>query len=527
MTIERARAAGAARSFGLLLAILLLAAASSSALADHGEWREQRVWIEPVLEERTRTVPGRWVEKKVWIPPQTVTEEITTAIQVEIEYRVFVSDGYWDFVQVWVEAYETQCRMVRRWYQDCSDFWGPCNRVYGPREVCERVDVSYFQLQRRWVDTSRWETRTRIENRQETQTVTRTVPGYWETRRSWRPGRTETYWHEIEPGRWGASQVWVELPHDETKLDPAACRPKGIYKVSSNYVGNTQWTDEDRTIHYGTETSRKPNPWWAVSLGSVSKGGASAYDSQAFNGRGRGADGLLLAGRFYRNYLANEDCFDPVSVVFFQDDSVTTGDLDQDEPTESPDPGSPTPTPDQDPTPGVTPVPPTPGVKPVPPSKDPTAVPTPDPTKPPDPPGRPPAALGPDGDFYFAVAIEGSGSVTGAGRSAIDVLRGAPVEVFLLPRLKPPAGDPDAEISFRSWSYLDGPNDHPQAQSAGAAHSPLEPLRLRLDSRPAPGTDSHRIELSARVQVRASDGRTEEFDLPVTLLVAIHYQAIA
>ena len=514
-------------AIGLLLAVLFLPLATPPALADHGEWQSRQVWIEPVREERTRTIPGSWDRERVWIPPRTVTEEVTVKVPVEIEYRVFVPDGYWDLVHVWVEAYETQCRMVWQWYQDCSDFWGPCTRVYGPREVCERVDVSYFELQRRWVDTSRWETRTRTEYQEQTRTVTETTPGYWETRRRWNPPRTETYWHEIEPGRWETAQVWVELPHEEVATDPQDCRPSGIYKVSSNYVGNRQWTDEDGTIHYGTETSGAPNPWWAVRLGSVSKGSSSRFDALAFNGRGHGADGLLLAGRFYRNYLPNGDCFDPVSVVFFQDDSVTTGDLDEGDPAgppESPGPESPATTPSPEPTPGLTPGT---GDPPDPPAKGPTAVPTPRPTTTPQPPGRPTVALEPEGEFYFAVAIEGSGTVTGTGRPDIRVLRGAPVEVYLLPRLVPPAQDPDAEISFRSWSFLAGPNDHPRAPAAGVEHGPLQPLRLRLDARPPAGFAWHQIELTARVQVVASDGRVEEFERPVTLLAAVHYQAIA
>ena len=117
--------------------------------------------------------------------------------------------------------------------------------------------------------------------------------------------------------------------------------------------------------------------------------------------------------------------------------------------------------------------------------------------------------------------------MTGTGRPAIRVLRGAPVEVYLLPRLLPPAQDPDAVVSFRSWSYQSGPNDHPRAPAADSIHGPLQPLRLRLDSRPPAGLAWHRIELVARVQVIAGDGRAEEFDRPVTLLAAVHYQAIA
>ena len=359
--------------------------------------------------------------------------------------------------------------------------------------------------------------------------MTEEIPGYWDTRQRWVPGRTETYWHEISPGRWETTRVWVELPHEVADGDPAACKPSGIYKVSSNYVGNTQWTDEDGTIHYGTETSREENPWWAVSLGSVSKGKTSRYDSQAFNGRGRGADDLLLAGRFYRNYLPDGDCFEPVSVVFFQDDRVVAGDLDEPgtpDPSPTPGIGTPTPTPTATPTPTPT-VTPTPGNPPNSPTASPTPTPTRRPTAPPNSPTQPPVSLDPGGEFAFAVAIEGSGSLTGSGRPTIQVLRGAPVEVYLLPRLQPPESAPDATVSFRSWTYLSGPNDHPQAPAAGIWHGPLQPLRLRLDARPPAGRSQHQIELSARVRVVAGDGHFEDFELPVTLLAQVHYQAIA
>ena len=511
--------------FGIALAALLLLTGAPTALADHGEWQERQAWIEPVREERTRLIPGRWTNERVWVPPRTVTREETITVEVEVDYQYYVNDGYWDLVHVWVEAFEVQCRTVWKWYQDCSDFWGSCEWVYGPREECKRVDVSYFRLERRWVDTSYWETRTRTEYRQETRISTEEIPGYWDVRRRWVPGRTETYWHIVEPGRWETTQVWVELPHEGATEDPAACRPSGIYKVSSNYVGNTQWTDEDGTIHYGTETSREENPWWAVSLGSASKGNSSRYDSQAFNGRGRGADGLLLAGRFYRNYLPDGDCFEPASIVFFQDDTVVAGDLDEPgslDPTPTPEIGSPTPTPS--PTPAATP---TPGNPPSSPTASPTATPTRRPTAPPLSPTQPPIPLDPAGEFAFAVAIEGSGAVTRLGRPSIQVLRGAPVEVYLLPRLEPPEQDPDATVSFRSWTYLSGRNDHPEAPAAGVGHGPLQPLRLRLDTRPPAGRAQHQLELSARVRVIAGDGRVADFELPVTLLAQVHYQAIA
>ena len=123
--------------------------------------------------------------------------------------------------------------------------------------------------------------------------------------------------------------------------------------------------------------------------------------------------------------------------------------------------------------------------------------------------------------------VEGSQTPVGIGQQRIQVLRGAPVEVYLLPRLQAPSGDPGAVVTFRSWRFLSGPNDHPAAPAAGADHGPLQPLRLRLDSRPPTSVGRFEVFLSASVHVVGSDGRSRTFQVPATLLVGVRYQAIA
>ena len=532
----------------LLLALLLALPLGAPARADHGQWEERPVWIEPVTETRTRTVPGHWDEQQRWIPGYTIRRVVTETRPVEIEYQAFVPQGHWETVRVWLVAYEQRCTQVWQWYQQCSNFWTNCQLVYGPQEQCERVDVSHWEESQEWVNTSYWETRTRIEMREFETTIEEEFPGYWESYQVWVPSRTETYQHTLAAGHWETELVWVLLEHDadpepvgEPGPEGSGCVPPGIYKVVDNYVGTHQWTDSNGVVHYETTTSGGDNPWWAVRLGSISKGVGSRYDSQAFNGRGIGADGKLLAGRFYRNYLPDGQCYRAVSVVFFQDDTVRTGDLDHQ--TQTGNPAEPTETPTE--TPGEQPVPPTENqptenpIDPVPGGDQGPAV-TPTPTGPgsdPDQAGEPSTPtmegpgsvdppLAPVGGFDFAVVLEGTTHRPGPGRPAIELLRGAPVAVYLVPRLQTPADAPGAGVSFTGWQFVAGPNDHPQGPRAGERFSPLQPLRLRIDDLPPDSQQAIQISLQVTVRVSGSGGEMEDFDLPVVLTATIFYQAI-
>ncbi len=566
MTVRRRRWPAAAAILGRLLALALLLALplGAPARADHGQWEERQVWIEPVTETRTRAVAGHWDERQRWIPGYTIRRLVTETRPVDIEYQAFVPQGHWETVRVWVVAYEQVCTQVWQWYQQCSNFWTNCQLVYGPQEQCERVDVSHWEESPTWVNTSYWETRTRIEMREFETTIEEEFPGHWESYQVWIPARIETYQHTLVEGHWETELIWVLLEHDldpepvgEPGLEEPGCVPSGIYKVVDNYVGTHQWTDSNGVVHYETTTSGANNPWWAVRLGSISKGVSSRYDSQAFNGRGIGADGKLLAGRFYRNYLPDGQCYRAVSVVFFQDDTVQTGDLDDQDlignpaeptatPTETPAEQAVPPTanqptenpndevPGDDPGPDGTPTPIDPGTDPdqiggtptpIDPGTDPDQTGGPSTPSPEDPgSGDPP--LAPAGGFDFAVVVEGTTHRPGPGRPAIELLRGAPVAVYLVPRLQAPAGTPGARVHFTGWRFVAGPNDHPQGPRAGERFSPLQPLRLRIDNLPHNPQLAIQISLQATVRVIGSGGETEEFDLPVVLAATIFYQAI-
>ncbi len=533
------------------LALLLLPLLSPVARADHGHWEETQVWIDPVTEERTRVIPGYWDQQRVWIPPRTVTEVITVMTPMLVDYQVYVPSGHWSNEQVWVESYEIDCRPVWQWYQDC-DWFGNCQWVYGPREECERIDTSHWVTEQTWVDTSHWETRTSLQNVPVEQTVERVIAGYHTTHQVWVESRTETYSYEVSPGYWDTQSSWIAGEHPvgepgepETvptatvqptpTVQPEQCRPSGIYKVVNNYSGTEQWTDEHGTIHYETTTSTAPNPWWAVRLGSVSKGSSSRYDGEAFNGRGRGSDGLLLAGWFYRNYLPDGDCFRAANVVFFQDDTVVAGELDT-VPTETPTPESvptetPVDTPPDDSAPTdpevVSPIGPNPPTITPTPTTGPTVTPDRPAPAPTNSPQNPTTYPDPAGDFDFAVVVEGSGHLPGAGGDQIEILRGSPVAIYLLPRLSAPPEDPAAVITFTGWSYRQGPNDHPEAPPPGAEFSPLQPLPLRLDDRPSGGLTAHRIDLLANLRVTYGDGMVRTSQMPVALHVTVAWQVIA
>ena len=527
----------------LLLALLLALPLGAPARADHGQWEERQVWIESVTETRTRTVPGHWDEQQRWIPGYTIRRVVTETRPVEIEYQAFVPQGHWETVRVWVVAYEQRCTQVWQWYQQCSNFWTNCQLVYGPQEQCERVDVSHWEESQEWVNTSYWETRTRIEMREFETAIEEEFPGHWESYQVWVAARTETYQHTLAEGHWETELVWVLLQHGadpkpvgEPGPEEPGCVPPGIYKVVDNYVGTHQWTDSNGVVHYETTTSGGDNPWWAVRLGSISKGVGSRYDSQAFNGRGIGADGKLLAGRFYRNYLPDGQCYRAVSVVFFQDDTVRTGDLDDQ--TQNGNPAEPTATPTQ--TPVEQPVSPTENPTDQVPGGDPGPAVTPNPTGPgsdPDQTGGPSTpstegpglvdpALAPVGGFDFAVVVEGTNHRPGPGRPAIELLRGAPVAVYLVPRLQAAGDAPGARVNFTGWQFVAGPNDHPQAPRSGERFSPLQPLRLRIDDLPRNSQQAIQISLQATVRVSGSGGEMDDFDLPLVLTATIFYQAI-
>jgi hypothetical protein len=98
--------------------------------------------------------------------------------------------------------------------------------------------------------------------------------------------------------------------------------PEGIYYVTETYVRDVVTKSGDTTT-YSTETVGESTGSYARVLGSVETGERSVLDGTAFNGRSAFADGTPVAGTYYENFVLTPDGFVSVSIVFFQDDSVT------------------------------------------------------------------------------------------------------------------------------------------------------------------------------------------------------------
>jgi hypothetical protein len=98
--------------------------------------------------------------------------------------------------------------------------------------------------------------------------------------------------------------------------------PEGIYYVTETYVRDVV-TNSGNTTTYSTETVSESTGSYARVLGSVGTGERSVLDGTAFNGRSAFADGTPVAGTYYENFVLTPDGFVSVSIVFFQDDSVT------------------------------------------------------------------------------------------------------------------------------------------------------------------------------------------------------------
>ena len=322
-----------AATVGLVLTMCTVA----QARADHGTWETEKVWVEPVIENRSVWTPGRWEDHSVWVPGRWDTRTHTVEERVWRPRMVWVVSGHWVERLQWVE---------RGYWAEVDDDDG-----FGIDFVW--VDTSRWELQEVWVDTSQWQDHGAWITEQREEVTTVWVPGQWTTERRWIAGYYETQRVVVSPGHYESRRRWVSLPHATPTPVPVAtphpnCRiPSGIYKVTDYYAGTT--VEESETgIQYGTVTDSRPNDLYAVDLGSYSKGVGSPYDGAAFNGRNRDVNGKLLAGTFYRNYRKRNGCFVPTSIVFFQDDRVrfTTGAL----PTASPAPANdasatPTPTP--------------------------------------------------------------------------------------------------------------------------------------------------------------------------------------
>lgn len=108
----------------------------------------------------------------------------------------------------------------------------------------------------------------------------------------------------------------------EGRLDPAPfiAPPPDLYYVTDTYVADVVTTSGPLTT-YATTTVHESTGSYARVLETVGTGASSVYDGTAFNGRRSLADGQLVAGTYYENYVLADGGFVPVSIVFFQDDA--------------------------------------------------------------------------------------------------------------------------------------------------------------------------------------------------------------
>ena len=194
-----------------------------------------------------------------------------------------------------------------------------------------------------------------------------------------------------------------------------------------------------------------------------------------------------------------------------------------------------TPTPAVDVSPSPAPAP-DPGA-PVPPSQPPPGGSAPSPR----PPARPPAAPSPtatstpqahdppSGTIRVAPVMAGSALAGDSeGFLAIEVLRGAPIDLWVRAATEPPSSDPGATTALQQWTFVRGVNDRPGGTRPGDTGSPNEALRLQWND-VTPIVDGqlqpYDLHLRARVRVTYGDATVQDFELEGSVAVTVRYQS--
>lgn len=228
--------------------------------------------------------------------------------------------------------------------------------------------------------------------------------------------------------------------------------PDGLYVVTDVYTGDVV-TSSGATTTYATTTTHETPGTWARVIDTVVTGEASSMDGASMNGRTRMADGQLVAGTYYQDFVLTADGFVAVNIVFFQDDSITMA--------------SPAPTPFAT----VAPIP-APTTAAIPP-RAPTASPvpfTPAPTPAPAPTGTPPTQPAPAPRLATAGLSLGQ---TAPVLASIEVLRGRRVALW------PRAFLDGVPVPVRTWRLVSGSADA-LAPLSGGAGTPCEATWLTL-----------------------------------------------
>lgn len=259
--------------------------------------------------------------------------------------------------------------------------------------------------------------------------------------------------------------AWDPFTTDPTDPDvtaPAAdpapfVIPDGLYVVTDVYTGDVV-TSAGSTTTYATTTTHETPGTWARVIDTVGTGVGGAFDGASMNTRARLADGQLVAGTYYEDFVLTADGFVSVNIVFFQNDSVTT----------------------------------VPAATPEPPAQAPTALPAAPPASPPAAPpvawspapasAPAPTAVGPLPTVAPVVPVEPVEQVATAGLAlgetatvlrSIEVLRGRRVALW------PRAYLNGAAVTVRSWRLVSGYADLVDPASGGAG-VPCEAAWLTL-----------------------------------------------
>ena len=264
--------------------------------------------------------------------------------------------------------------------------------------------------------------------------------------------------------------AWDPFTTDPTDPDatvPAAdpapfVIPDGLYVVTDVYTGDVV-TSTGSTTTYATTTTHETPGTWARVIDTVGTGEGGALDGASMNTRARLADGQLVAGTYYEDFVLTADGFVSVNIVFFQDDSVTTV------PVATPEPPAPAPTA-------------APAAPRAAPAASPPAAWSPSPASAPAPTAAPPPAVGPGPTVAPVVPRRPVEQVATAGLAlgetatvlrSIEVLRGRRVALW------PRAFLNGAAVPVRSWRLVSGYADLVDPASGGGS-VPCEATWLTL-----------------------------------------------
>jgi hypothetical protein len=283
----------------------------------------------------------------------------------------------------------------------------------------------------------------------------------------------------------------LDIDGPATPSDPAPLViPDGLYLVTDIYTGDVV-TSVGPTTTYTTETAHETPGTYARVVDVVRSGDDSAFDGASFNGRARLADGRLVAGTYYEDFVLTPGGFLSVNIVFFQDDSETHAAVVHT--------SEPTPGPSASSIPLVAPDPALPTARPSNAGGSPA---TPEPTDERRPVSGPTAA---PRTMSAAVAL----APTGPSLTAIEVLRGRPVHLWLR------AFADGVPVAVRSWRLVSGAADV-TSRREGTGADPCDAQWLTL---PPLGTVAV---LSFEVTTDAAPGRV----LTTMLRVAVRSPAL-